>query len=136
MTQPRRPLTPDELLRSKVGANIKRSLRRLWVGDMEFDELVDAVQPTRASVEKAMRALEADGKRVSLSPDLVVEEMALSQDGVAALALEMGLGERVEPECHIPTAEEIRLETAKFRQGWSQAERESRLQGPSFGRLE
>jgi hypothetical protein len=137
MTQPRRLMTPVELLKSKVGANIKRSLRRLWAGDMEFDELCDAVQPTAEGVQRAIEALLEDrGVVVEVEVALVVEEMRLDPDAVAALAEEMGLGPRVEPECHLPTAEEIRLATAKFRAEWSASERESRLQGPLFGKME
>ena len=137
MTKPRRRMTPEELLRSKVGANIKRSLRRLWLGDMEFDELCDAVQPTAGSVRKAIQAL-WDDRRISasVSVEAIVEEMRLSPDAVAELAEEMGLGVRVEPECHLPSYEEIRLATARFRAEWSQSERESRLGGHSLGRIE
>jgi hypothetical protein len=137
MTQPRRLMTPEELLRSKVGANIKRSLRRLWAGDMEFDELCDAVQPTAEGVQRAIEALLEDrGVVVTVVVEEIVEEMRLDPDAVAALAEEMGLGPRVEPECHLPTPEEIRIATARFRAEWSPSERESRLQGPRFGRMD
>lgn len=136
MSPPRRRMTPDELLRSKVGANIKRSLRRLWAGDMEFDELCDAVQPTLAGVAKAVETLQSEGVTVTVDADALVEELRLSPDSILALAAEMGLGDRVEPECYMPTAEEIRLATARFRAGWSQSERESRLGGAAFGRME
>lgn len=130
MMTPRRRMTPDELLRSKVGANIRRSLRRLWAGDMEFDELVDAVQPTAAGVESAIDALRKEGKRVDVRPEDVVDQLSLSPEQIRALADEMGLGERTEPECYIPTPEEIRLATAKILAGLSPGERESRLGGP------
>lgn len=136
MSPPRRRMTPDELLRSKVGANIKRSLRRLWAGDMEFDELCDAVQPTDETVARAIETLRSEGVVVTSTVAAVVEEMRLSPDAVTALAAEMGLGERVEPECYLPSREEIRLATAKFRAAWSQSERESRLGGASSGRME
>lgn len=136
MSPPRRRLTPDELLRSKVGANIKRSLRRLWAGDMEFEELCDAVQPTAESVQKAAEALLAEGHRVSLDAGIVAGEMQMTPEAIIALAAEMGLGERPEPDCYLPTPDEIRLETARFRSEWSQAERDARVQGPLFGRME
>lgn len=136
MSPPRRRMTPDELLRSKVGANIKRSLRRLWVGDMEFDELLDAVQPTPEGVQKAIETMLAEGVTVHADVATVVEEMRLSPDEVVAMAAEMGLGERVEPECYMPSQEEIRLATAKFRAGWSSSELDSRLGGPGSGRME
>lgn len=130
MEGPRRRLSPDELLRSKVGANIRRSLRRLWAGDMEFDELLDAVQPTLDGVRAAVAALRKEGKETTLCPHAVVAEMRLDPDAVVALAKEMGLGEREEPECYIPTPEEIRLATAKILAGLTPEEREQRLGGP------
>lgn len=136
MSPERRRLTPDELLRSKVRANIKRSLRRLWLGDMEFEELLDAVQPTAEGVQKAAEALSADGHAVTLDAAAVAAEMQMPQEAVVALAAEMGLGERPEPDCYMPTPEEIRMETARFRADWSQAERDARVQGPLFGRME
>jgi hypothetical protein len=129
-------MTPDELLRSKVGANIKRSLRRLWVGDIEFDDLLDAVQPTAEGVQKAIDTMLAEGVTVHADVAAVVEEMRLSPDAVVAMAAEMGLGERVEPECYLPSAEEIRSATARMRSQWTQAELESRLGGSSFGKMD
>lgn len=136
MSNPRRRLTPDELLRSKVGANIKRSLRRLWLGEMEFDELCDAVQPTPEGVERAAEVLLSEGHRATLDASSLANELQLTPDQIVALAASMGLGERVEPECHLPTAAEIRLETAAFRAAWSQAERDARVQGPTFGKMD
>ena len=136
MSPSRRRMTPDELLYSKVGANIRRSLRRLWVSDMEFDELIDAVQPTPEAVQKAIDTVRAEGVTVHADVATVVDEMRLSPDAVSAMAKEMGLGERVEPECYLPDAEEIRSATARMRTQWTQAELESRLGGHSLGRME
>lgn len=136
MTTPRRRLTPDELLRSKVGANIKRSLRRLWLGDMEFDEVCDAIQPTAEGVRRAAAALLSEGHRATLDADALADEMQLTPEQIAELAASMGLGERVEPECYLPTAAEIRLATAQFRAGWSQAERDARVTGPASGTMD
>jgi hypothetical protein len=129
-------MTPDELLRSKVGANIKRSLRRLWAGDIEFDDLLDAVQPTAEGVQKAIDTMRSEGVSIEADVDALVQEMRLSPDAIAAMAAEMGLGERVEPECYLPTAEEIRLATARLRSQWTPAELESRLGGAGLGRME
>jgi tRNA A58 N-methylase Trm61 len=129
-------MTPDELLRSKVGANIKRSLRRLWAGDIEFDDLLDAVQPTAEGVQKAIDTMRSEGVSIEADVDAVVQEMRLSPDAIAAMAAEMGLGERVEPECYLPTAEEIRMATARLRSQWTQSELESRLGGSSFGKMD
>lgn len=136
MSPPRRRMTPDELLRSKVGANIKRSLRRLWAGDIEFDDLLDAVQPTAEGVQKAIDTMRSEGVSIEADVDAVVQEMRLSPDAIAAMAAEMGLGERVEPECYLPTAEEIRMATARLRSQWTQSELESRLGGSSFGKMD
>jgi hypothetical protein len=136
MSPPRRRMTPDELLRSKVGANIKRSLRRLWAGDIEFDDLLDAVQPTAEGVQKAIDTMRSEGVSIEADVDALVQEMRLSPDAIAAMAAEMGLGERVEPECYLPTAEEIRLATARLRSQWTPAELESRLGGSSFGKMD
>lgn len=135
MTTPRRRMTPDELLRSKVGANIRRALRRLWVGDVEFEELCEVVQPTVEGVQAAIDALAKEGKKVDSKAVDVAEEMWLAPEDITALAREMGLGERVEPECHLPSPEEIRIATAQFRAGWSDGELESRLQGPTWGTI-
>jgi hypothetical protein len=56
----------------------------------------------------------------------ICEELALSHDEVMEFAAELGLGDRVEPECYLPSREEILLACARIRQGWSQAEREAR----------
>lgn len=136
MSPPRRRMTPDELLRSKVGANVKRSLRRLWGGDMEFDELCEAIQPTADGVRKAAEALLLEGHRATLDAVSLAEEMWLSPEAVEAMASDMGLGDRAEPDCYLPTPEEIRLATARFRAGWSPAERDARVQGPLFGKMD
>ena len=137
MTHPRRLMTPVELLQSKVGANIKRSLRRLWAGDMEFDELCDAVQPTAESVQRAIEALLEDrGVVVEVDVAALVAQMRLDPDQIKAMADEMGLGPRVEPECYLPTPEEIRIATARLRAEWSPSELESHLAGGRRGRLE
>jgi hypothetical protein len=103
---------------------------------MEFDELVDSVQPTVAAVEAAIGALKAEGKAPTLIPELVVERLFLTPAAVLELAAAMGLGERKEPECYLPSPEEIRVETARMRASWTQTERDSHLQGAPTGRME
>jgi hypothetical protein len=56
----------------------------------------------------------------------ICEELALSEHEVLEFAAALGLGDRVEPECYLPSREEILLACARIRQGWSQAEREAR----------
>lgn len=65
----------------------------------------------------------------------ICEEMQMDAQEVTAFAASLGLGRREEPEFYLPTPEAIRLETAKIRAGWSQAEREARLEGARNGRL-
>lgn len=133
MSPPRRRMTPEELLRSKVGANVRRSLRRLWAGDMEFAELCDAVQPSEASVQ---RAIDAISGYAGPPAGEVASDMTLAAEDVLALAKEMGLGERVEPECYLPSQEEIRMASARIRSEWSQDERDARRSGRPLGRLD
>jgi hypothetical protein len=57
------------------------------------------------------------------------EEMQMTPEEVRAFADSLWLGERPEPNPYLPSPEEIRIECAKIRAGWSQAERESRLGG-------
>ena len=103
---------------------------------MEFDELVDSVQPTEDGVLRAVAGLAQEGVSVSVDAAALAAEMQMSAEAVEALAEEMGLGWRVEPECYLPTPEEIRLETARYRAGWTQAERDARREGRPTGRLE
>ena len=49
---------------------------------------------------------------------------------------ELGLQAREAPECYLPTPLEIRLATASIRMGWSQVEREARLEGRLTDRLD
>ncbi len=55
---------------------------------------------------------------------------------VLALAKQMGLPEREDPEVYVPSPETIRIECAIIRASWTQAEREARLGGGIFCRIE
>jgi hypothetical protein len=137
MSPERRRATPEELLSSKVRANVKRALRFLWVADVEYEELCESIQPTPDAIRRGVDAVEKErGVRVVVDAERMAAEMSLTDAQVAALAVEMGLGPRGEPECYLPPPEEIREETAKFRASWTPAERESRLRGPTYGRME
>jgi len=65
----------------------------------------------------------------------ICEEMGMTADGVREFAASLGLGERAEPEFYLPTPAEIRLETARIRAGWSQTEREARLEAARAVRM-
>jgi hypothetical protein len=61
--------------------------------------------------------------------DELCDETAMTAAEVRVFADSLGLGERPEPEQYLPSHDEIRLQCAIFRAGWTQAERESRLGG-------
>lgn len=66
----------------------------------------------------------------------ICEEMRMAEHEVLAFADSLGLGERVEPECYLPSLEEIRLACAKIRAGWTQSEREARRAAAWGGRMD
>ena len=65
----------------------------------------------------------------------ICDEMGMTAEAVGVFAASLGLGERAEPEFYLPSPEEIRLETARIRAGWSQAEREARLEAARSVRM-
>lgn len=65
----------------------------------------------------------------------ICEEMAMSADSVRDFAASLGLGHREEPEFYLPTPGEIRLATARIRAGWTQTEREARLEAARTVRM-
>lgn len=67
--------------------------------------------------------------------DELCDEMSMTPVEVRAFADSLGLGDRPEPEPYLPSPDEIRLQCAVFRSGWSQAEREARLDGRPLGRI-
>jgi len=65
----------------------------------------------------------------------ICEEMGMSEPAVLEFAALLGLGHREEPEFYLPSQEEIRLATARIRAGWSQTEREARLEAARTARM-
>lgn len=65
----------------------------------------------------------------------ICEEMAMTGDQVREFAKSLGLGHREEPEFYLPTPQEIRLHTARIRAGWTQTEREARLEAARTARM-
>lgn len=57
----------------------------------------------------------------------IAEELGFTPEQLDAAAVALALPERDEPVVYLPSREEIRLATARIRAGWSQAEREARL---------
>lgn len=70
------------------------------------------------------------------SLDEICDDLGMAEDEVLELALSLGLPARQEPEFFLPSPEEIRLECAKIRAGWTQTERESRRSAAWSARLE
>lgn len=62
--------------------------------------------------------------------------MGLDSESLRDYAATLGLHDRPEPDCYLPTESEIRIATAEIRMGWSQAEREARLNGRPCDKLE
>ena len=60
------------------------------------------------------------------SLDEICDDLGMTEDEVLEFAKSLGLPPRSEPEFFLPTPEEIRLECATIRAGWTQMERESR----------
>jgi hypothetical protein len=66
----------------------------------------------------------------------ICEEMGMTEEQVAAFAASLGLGEREEPDVYIPSPEDIRMACARIRAGWSQVEREARLEAARSARMD
>ena len=66
----------------------------------------------------------------------VCDEMGMDSAALREFAATLGLFDRPEPECYLPSPETIRIETEKTRASWSREERESRLVGPPRDRIE
>lgn len=65
----------------------------------------------------------------------IAEELGFTPEQLDAAAVALALPERDEPVVYLPSREEIRLATARIRAGWSQAEREARLNAAWSARL-
>jgi hypothetical protein len=83
----------------------------------------------RANIKRRVRRLWSGDSTV----EEICEEVGLSSEEFALLREEMKLSERKGFYC--PDQETIRLECAKFRAGWTQAEREARLEGARCVRI-
>jgi hypothetical protein len=86
----------------------------------------------RANQKRRLRRLWSSDS----SLDEICEEMGMGEDELLAYAAGLGLKDRDPPDCYIPTPLEIRLATASIRMGWTQAERDARLEGRLSDRLE
>lgn len=97
---------------------------------MTPDELAAAKE--RANQKRRLRRLWAS----DCSWEEVCEEMGLDSESLRAYAATLGLYDRPEPDCFLPTPEQIRIEAAKIRMGWTQTEREARLGGRLSDKLD
>lgn len=88
-----------------------------------------AANKERANLKRRIRRLWAG----DLTMQEICEEMEMSLEEVLEHARALGLGERDDPDVFVPTPEQIRLEAAKIRMGWSESEREARLNGRPIG---
>lgn len=66
---------------------------------------------------------------VGLTDEEICDETGLTQAELTAAVVALSLPERQEGEVYLPTRLEIVAECAKFRAGWSEAERDSRRRG-------
>lgn len=90
-----------------------------------------AAAKERANLKRRVRRLWAGDSTLAE----ICEEVEMTEDELREFATGLGLSERQEPSFFLPTPHEIRLATARIRAGWSQAERESRLEGVRSGRI-
>ena len=65
----------------------------------------------------------------------ICDEVGMDEPTLRAFAATLGLVDREEPECYLPTPQEIRLATARIRSEWTQAEREARLEAARSVRM-
>lgn len=91
-----------------------------------------AVNKERANLKRRVRRLWAG----DLTLDEICDEIGMQQDEFLALAASLGLRDRPEPDVFLPTPEQIRIEAAKIRAGWTRVELESRRVSWWRGRLD
>lgn len=65
----------------------------------------------------------------------ICDEVGMDEPALRAFAATLGLVDREEPECYLPSPQEIRLATARIRSEWTQAEREARLEAARSVRM-
>ena len=97
---------------------------------MTPDELAAAKE--RANQKRRLRRLWSSDS----SFDEICDEMGMDEVALRSYAAGMGLVDRPEPDCYLPSPLEIRLAAAEIRSRWTQVEREARLEGRSSGMLD
>ena len=106
-------------------ANQKRALRRLWMGDLDLDEIAE-------ELTLSTKKWSADRSGPVRETYAIIE---FDVGVVERCAEELGLGDRPNVEIYLPSREEIRLAAAAIRAGWTQEERESRLRNAWIGTI-
>ena len=91
-----------------------------------------AASMERANQKRRLRRLWASDS----SLEEICEEVGMEEQALLRFAGELGLQDRQAPECYLPSPLEIRLATARIRMGWTQVEREARLEGRLSDRLD
>jgi hypothetical protein len=86
-----------------------------------------AVSKERASAKRRFRRRWASDATI----EELCGEFGMDEPALMAYAASLGIVGRDPPGCYLPTREEILLACAKFRAGWSETERQSRLGGRS-----
>jgi len=86
----------------------------------------------RANQKRRLRRLWASDSSI----EEICEEIEMSAADLLLFAASLGLESRDQPDCYLPSPLEIRLAAARIRMGWSQSEREARLEGRLFDRLD
>lgn len=96
---------------------------------MTPEELATAKE--RANLKRRVRRLWAGDSSLAE----ICDEVGMDEAGLRAFAATLGLVDRAEPECYLPSQLEIRLATAQIRSQWTQAEREARLEAARSVRI-
>lgn len=86
----------------------------------------------RANQKRRLRRLWAS----DCTFDEMCEEMGMAEPVLRQYAAALGLTDRPDPDCYVPSLLEIKLAAAQIRMGWTQVEREARLEGRLSDRLD
>lgn len=97
---------------------------------MTEDEL--AASRARATVRRRLKLL----WRGDSTDEEIREDLCLDEASFRGLVDEMRLPDRAGQACYEPDPATIRLECAKIRMGWTQVEREARLEAATNVRMD
>ena len=86
----------------------------------------------RANQKRRLRRLWAS----DCSFEELCEEMGMAAPELRRYAATLGLTDRPDPDCYVPSPLDIKIAAAQIRMGWTQVEREARLEGRLSDRLD